>query len=466
MKSSDLSRKVVCVQGLGFVGAANAIAIASAKDETGRRLYHVIGVDQDTPLGRCRVAALNEGRFPFPTNDPTLTEAAGAAHAARNLIATTDAAAFSDADVVIVDVGLDIAEKGERARFEITPFRAAISTVGKRVRADALILLESTVPPGTCERIVAPLLQEHLAARGVTCDEIKIAYSYERVMPGNAYLASITHMWRVYAGLTPQAAAAAESFLATIVDRKFPLRRLENIRSVELAKIIENSFRAVNIAFVDEWERFGRRIGVDLFEVLEAIRVRPTHQNIRYPGVGVGGYCLSKDPLFGVAAARDIFGFDDLEFPLSVRSVAINDTMPSVSANILEEMAGGSLSKSKILVLGASYRPGIGDTRNSPSLQLVAALLQRGAIVAVVDPLADELPDSSVPLHRTMPPASDWDVIVLAVAHREFMDLDIGRWAGGSRPLVFDANGVMTKRALQVLKQSGFPVAAIGRGSV
>jgi nucleotide sugar dehydrogenase len=454
------------VQGLGFVGAANAVAIASAKNETGQRLYRVVGVDRDTTLGRCRVAALNEGRFPFATSDPALTEAASAANAAGNLIATTDAAAFSEADIVVVDVGLDIAGKGERPRFDMVPFRAAISAIGKQMRADALILLESTVPPGTCERIVAPLLREHLAARGLPCDGISLAYSYERVMPGDRYLASITHMWRVYAGVTPQAAAAAESFLATIVSPEYPLRRLENVRSAELAKIIENSFRAVNIAFVDEWERFGRRIGVDLFEVLEAIRVRPTHQNIRYPGVGVGGYCLSKDPLFGVAAARDIFGFDDLEFPLSVRSVSINDSMPSVSANILEEMAGGSLAKRKILVLGASYRPDVGDTRNSPSLQLVAALLHRGAIVAVVDPLADELPDSLVPLHRTMPPANDWDVIVLAVAHRQFVDLDIGRWAGHSRPLVFDANGVLTKRALEVLKQSGFPVAAIGRGSI
>src|SRR5205807_1075267 len=113
---------------------------------------------------------------------------------------------------------------------------------------------------------------------------------------------------------------------------------------------------------------------------------------IRYAGLGVGGYCLSKDPLFGPAAAREIFGFDDLTFPLSTQSVAINDSMPLASASLLAESMTGDLQNKRVLILGASYRPDVSDTRNSPSLRLAVELVARGAVVEFVDPLADELP--------------------------------------------------------------------------
>lgn len=466
MSSSRGDSKLVCVQGLGTVGAANAVAIARARDDGGTLIYRVVGVEQDSPLGRSRAASLGEGKFPFGTTDFALSEATRAAHLAGNLSATVDPRAYADADIIVVDVGLDLRDKGTAAGFDLPPFHAAITTIGRHMQPDALVLLESTVPPGTCERIVAPLLRTCLADRGFGDRAVKLAYSYERVMPGAEYLSSITDMWRVYAGISTEAADSAAVFLASIVNPRFPLRRLDNIRSAELAKVLENSFRALNIAFIDEWERFGRRIDVDVFDVLEAIRVRPTHQNIRYPGLGVGGYCLTKDPLFGIAAAREIFGFADAEFPLSTSSVAINDQMPSVSLKLLEELAGGKLSSKKILILGGSYRADIGDTRHSPSIQLGQALLERGAKVEFVDGLAHEWPGDLPRLHRVMPPASEWDIVVLAVAHREFSNFDIPKWTDGARPLIFDTSGVLSKRELATLKEAGFPVAAIGRGSI
>jgi UDP-N-acetyl-D-glucosamine dehydrogenase len=466
VSSSRREPKLVCVQGLGTVGAANAVAIAQARDGGGTPLYRVVGVEQDSHLGRSRAASLSEGKFPFGSADLALSEATRGAHAAGNLSATVDPRAYAEADIIVVDVGLDLREKGAAAGFDLPPFQAAITTIGRHMRPDALVLLESTVPPGTCERVVAPTLRTCLVDRGFGDRAVKLAYSYERVMPGADYLSSITDMWRVYAGISAEAADSAAAFLASIVNPKFPLHRLDNIRSAELAKVLENSFRALNIAFIDEWERFGRRIDVDVFEVLEAIRVRPTHQNIRYPGLGVGGYCLTKDPLFGVAAAREIFGFADAEFPLSTGSVAINEQMPSVSLELLEKLSGGNLSSKKILILGGSYRADIGDTRHSPSIQLGRALLERGAKVEFVDGLAQEWPGDMPRLHRVMPPVSDWNIVVMAVAHREFSNFDIPKWAGGARPLIFDTNGVLNKRELAALKEAGFHVAAIGRGSI
>ena len=459
--SDKRGRMIVCVQGLGFVGAANAIAIAAARDGAGDPLYAVVGVDLPTESGRERAAALNRGAFPFPTTDAALVAAARSARTAGNLVAVTDAGVFGAADIIVVEIGLDIEDRTPKV--DLPPFRAAIGTVGDHMKPDALILLESTVPPGTTERIVAPLLRERLAARSLPTHALKLAYCYERVMPGDGYLASIVDMWRVYAGMTVQAADAAEAFLSSFIDtKKRPLTRLDSIRAVETAKVLENTFRAVNIALIDEWEKFARRIDVDLFEVLKAIRVRPTHQNIRYPGLGVGGNCLSKDPMFGPTAARDVFGLADFEFPLSTAAVTINARMPAATVALLAEMFGDGLAGKRVLILGASYREDIGDTRHSPALALAAMLADMRATVAFADPLVDG--EIGVPLHRDLPDAHGFDAVILAVGHKQYRGIDLAAWSGALRPVVLDANGVLSRQQLQSLRDAGFKVAAIGRG--
>jgi UDP-N-acetyl-D-glucosamine dehydrogenase len=459
--SDKSGRKIVCVQGLGFVGAANAIAIASARDFTGNPPYNVIGVDLPTERGRERAAALNRGAFPFPTTDATLVAAARSARAAGNLVAVTDASVFGEADIIVVEIGLDIEDKTPKV--DLPPFRAAIGTVGDHMKPDVLILLESTVPPGTTERFVAPLLRERLAARSLPTHALKLAYCYERVMPGDGYLASIVDMWRVYAGMTVPAADAAEAFLSSFIDTgKRPLTRLDSIRAVETAKVLENTFRAVNIALIDEWEKFARRIDVDLFEVLKAIRVRPTHQNIRYPGLGVGGNCLSKDPMFGSTSARDVFGLADFEFPLSTAAVTINARMPAATVALLEETFPDGLAGKRVLILGASYREDIGDTRHSPSITLAGMLTEKRATVAFADPLVDA--EIGVPLHRDLPDAHGFDAVILAVGHKQYRAIDLAAWSGAQRPVVLDANGVLSRQQLESLCDAGFKVAAIGRG--
>ncbi len=457
--------KTVCVQGLGFVGAANAVAIASARNVSGLPLYDVVGVELPNQLGAERAESINEGRFPFNTTDRALIRAIEAAKSVGNLSAVTDPSTFATADVIVVDIGVDIDGKDKQATVKYEPLRAALRTVGSYMHPEALILLESTVPPGTCERIAAPLLQECLAARGLSPDQLRMAYCYERIMPGAAYLASITEMGRVYAGLTAEAADLAEQFLSSYIDiSKTPLVRLANIRSAETAKVLENTYRAVNIALIDEWERFARGIDIDLFEVLEAIRMRPTHSNIRYPGLGVGGYCLTKDPLFGEVSARDIYGRNDLRFPLSTASVKINDATPIVTVDILDKTLDGGLEGKRILILGASYRPDVGDTRLSPSATLAIALADRGADVEIADPLVGSSQELSAPIHNELPDARQYDAIVLAVAHQEYKELNILSWLDGACPVVFDANGVLSRGQLCTLRAAGIRASAIGRG--
>ncbi len=458
-------RPVVVVQGLGFVGAAMCVAAATAADREGRPCFTVVGVDLDDGPGRHRIDSLNSGRFPFETTDAELIEALSAARERGNLAACADEAAYALADVVVIDVPLDIDWRSERPELRLAGFEAAIRTVGRNVRPGALVLLETTVPPGTTERIAVPLLAEELATRGLGEDSVLVAHSYERVMPGADYLHSITHYWRVYAGHTDAAAKAAEAFLSQLVDvDAYPLTRLASTRASETAKVLENTFRATTIALMEEWGRFAESIDVDLFEVVDAIRMRPTHANIRSPGFGVGGYCLTKDPLFAGLASEAVWG-RPVEFPFSTAAVRTNDAAPLASLDRVRELLGGSLAGRRLLLAGVSYRQDVGDTRYSPSETFVVAAEAEGAEVVCTDPLVDHWEELDRPVLRDLPAVDGFDAVVFAVPHADYRSLDLPAWLGDSRPVVFDGFSVLDAEQRAAATALGCSVASIGRGA-
>jgi UDP-N-acetyl-D-glucosamine dehydrogenase len=455
----------VCVQGLGFVGAAMAIAIASARDASGRPAYRVVGVDLPTEDGLSRIEALNRGAFPFPTTDAKLNEKAQAAQVTGNLAACAEATAFGSADVIVVDVPLDVRSIHEGASLDMSTFRAAVQSIGRHMRPDALVIIETTIPPGTTACVARPALEEELSRRGLPLDRFMLAHSYERVMPGAAYFDSIVNMPRVYAGCDGRSAEACEAFLRTVIDAKrYPPTRLPNTNASELAKILENTFRAVTIALMDEWAGFAEAIGVDLYEVVECIRARPTHRNMRTPGFGVGGYCLPKDPLMGLLAAREIFNFDH-QFPLALLALEINRKTPERALERIKALLGGSLDGRKLLLLGVSYREGVGDTRCSPSEIFYRAAKSQGAGVAVHDPLVEYWRQQEIPVLRNMPPPQGFDAVVLAVAHPDYKDFGYESWVDGQRPLFFDTCDVLSERQRIRLRSLGCRVECIGRGS-
>jgi nucleotide sugar dehydrogenase len=459
-------RGTVCVQGLGFVGTAMAVAVASARDAAGNPRFNVVGVDLPTPAGRARIEAVNAGVLPITSLDPTLDAAFAAAVDAGNLVATDDVAAYALADVTLVDIHLDLEERDGRPHVDYAPFRAAIATLGAWMRPGTLIIVETTVPPGTCRYVAGPVLAEALAARGLPPEAIQLAHAYERVMPGQHYLDSVVNFWRVYAADTPAAADACGRFLSDIVNvAEYPLTRLDSTVASETAKVLENSYRAATIAFMEEWGRFAEAAGVNLFEVVDAIRRRPTHSNMRQPGFGVGGYCLTKDPLFATVAGRDFFGLGDHAFPFCEDAVAANRAMPLVSLQQVAARLGGSLQGRRLLLLGVSYREDVGDTRYSPSETFYRAAVAAGAAVACHDPLVTHWAETGLALPGVLPSPEHADAVVLAVAHREYRTLDWLSWLKAARPLIFDANHVLADDTLAQLRAAGCPVAAIGRGT-
>jgi nucleotide sugar dehydrogenase len=290
-------------------------------------------------------------------------------------------------------------------------------------------------------------------------------------MPGKDYVNSIKNIWRTYSGIDDISAYKAEDFLSKIVNvQDYPLRKLKKPTASELAKILENSYRAMNIAFIHEWTKFAEDIGVDLFEIVDSIRVRKgTHDNIMYPGFGVGGYCLTKDPLLAQWASKELFSrSDDLSF--SVKAIDVNDLMPLHTFNVLLREMNNNIQDRKIAILGASYRRDVDDTRNSPSTLLYDKIKEEGGIPCLHDPYAVKMIDrDDIVIHKDLESVIESaDVIVFAVDHADYKNIDVEMINKHSKEgsLIVDAFNILTREKTDQMRKKGFLVYGIGKGKL
>jgi nucleotide sugar dehydrogenase len=392
----------VGVLGLGFVGTATAANLARNRSGKGHSFF-VIGVEQDTPAGRAKVASIEEGKPPIWADDPALAAVfAESAKEPRNIVASTDARALCACDVVVCCINLDLVRapgQTEELSMPIEGYEAAMRTIGRNMKPGALVCVESTLPVGLSDKKLYPALLAGCREQGIDVTENppRYAYCYERVMPGPGYLDSVNRYPRAYAGIDERSADAARDFLGLFVEvERYPLWRHKSIRAAEMAKLLENSYRAVNIAFVEEWARLAERAEVDLFDVIHSIRVRKgTHDNMMLPGLGVGGYCLTKDALLAAFGAEHVLGVA-AELPFSRRAILTNEKMPLRALELARAHFGGTLRGRKAALYGVTYRPGVADTRSSPTEAVARALIAEGVDVVAWDPLVarcDEMPE-------------------------------------------------------------------------
>jgi UDP-N-acetyl-D-glucosamine dehydrogenase len=460
-------KPVVVVQGLGFVGAVMALVCANALGAE----YAVIGVDLDTPASWWRVASLRAGVFPLTAADPKIPEFYERAKEKGNFHATADPCAYAKADVIIVDVNLDVAKRpsadgaGLNYDVRLDGFRSAIQAIGQHCREDALVLVETTVPPGTCQEVVVPVLHRELEARGLRIDRLRVGHSYERVMPGPDYVDSIRTFPRVYAGVDEASAEATERFLRTIIDtEKCPLTRLHSTNATEMAKVLENSYRAMNIAFMVEWSRFAEEAGVDIYSVVHAIRKRPTHANLMLPGIGVGGYCLTKDPLLASWSRQHLVA-GAAPLGLSEQAVRINDKMPGFAFDFVARHSP-ALRGATVLLLGVSYRGDVGDTRFTPVEGFYERLGNAGATVLLHDPFVPFWPEQEVPVSQDIDAQLRESpcVIVVSAGHRLYQEAAfIDRLLAAKPALLVDTIGLWSAEHLARLA-SRHTVKVLGRG--
>ncbi|UCD49352.1 MAG: hypothetical protein JSW27_17685, partial [Phycisphaerales bacterium] len=334
--------------------------------------------------------------------------------------------------------------------------------------------------------------------RGLGAEPL-LAHSFERVMPGRHYVSSIRDFWRVCSGCNAEARDRVEKFLREVLNtEEFPLTVMDRPIESETTKIVENSYRATTLAFLNEWSLFAERNGVDLIKVIKAIKMRPTHSNMIFPGPGIGGYCLPKDGGLGYWAYKHILGFEDGDdiFKITPAAIDINDTrglhVAQLTRDALRNM-GRYIAGAEVLLCGASYRQDVGDTRYSGSEMVVRKLTEMGAEIRVHDPYVEHWYE--LESQDTYPaPGHSWarffrnqdhltsttvqqdiasalkgtEALILAVPHTPYLELDpdqVVAWAGS--PLaVIDCFGILDDDRIRRYFELDCEVKALGRGHI
>jgi len=496
-------REVVVVMGLGFVGAVMAAIVADSTDRQGKPSKFVIGCQRPSPRSYWKTPLLNRGTSPVKAEDPEVEPMiARCVLEKKTLIATYNSDCLKLADCVVVDVQCDYAKQElgnmRTGQTDMAALEATLRTIGERIPERCLVLIETTVAPGTTEFVAWPILKKAFAARGLKGTPL-LAHSFERVMPGREYVSSIRDFWRVCSGCTAEARTRVEKFLRDVINtEQYELTVMDRPIESETTKIVENSYRATTLAFLNEWSLFAERNGVDLLKVIAAIKKRPTHSNMIFPGPGIGGYCLPKDGGLGYWAYKHILGFEDGDqvFKMSTTAIDINDTrglhVATLTRDALRNM-GRYIAGAEVLLCGASYRQDVGDTRYSGSEIIVRKLTEMGAEMRVHDPYVDhwyefEKQDTypapghswarffrnqeqlvNLRVQKDLPAAMKGaEALILAVPHAPYLELspdDVVAWAG--KPIaVVDCFGILSDEKIRRYFELGCEVKGLGRGHI
>ncbi len=417
IRQKDLT---VAVIGLGYVGLPLAVGFA----RTGLR---VIGIDTDAD----KVAAINQGASHIP-DVPSVSLAPLVA--ARQLSASTRFREVQEAGAIVICVPTPFTKMKAP---DLSYIEAAVTALAPHLVRGALVVLQSTTYPGTTEELVRPLLEQ---AGHQVGQDVLLAFSPERIDPGNqSYSAHNTP--KVVGGIDAASTEAAAALFALLVPAA-QIHRVSGPKAAEMCKLLENCFRSVNIALVNELAKLCDRMGIDIWEVIDAAATKPFGFMPFYPGPGVGGHCIPVDPYYLSWKAREY----DFYTKFIELAAEVNSSMPFYTVNKVAEalnQQGKPLRGAKVLVLGAAFKKDIDDPRNSPALEVLRLLERKGAAVSYHDPFVPTVALeegsghrlASVPLSEAALGAQD--CVCLAVAHSTF-DLE---WIVKHSRLVLDATG-------------------------
>ena len=395
-------RATTGVIGLGYVGLPLAV-------EFGRAGYTAVGFDLDSR----KVNAINEGRSYI---DDVPTAHVAELKAANRLRATTDFEALAEVDTINICVPTPLRKTKDP---DMSYIVASVEEIAKRLRPGQLIILESTTYPGTTDELVLPMLEKGGLKAG---KDFFLAFSPERVDPSNR--AFNTHnIPKVIGGMTEDcnalSAALYDGAISTIVPVSSP-------RVAEMVKLLENTFRAVNIGMVNELALMCDRMGIDVWEVVKAASTKPFGFMAFYPGPGLGGHCIPVDPFYLSWKARES-GFEARFIELAG---AVNGNMPHYVVSLMSEALNSvrkPLNGSKVLVAGIAYKKDVDDIRESPALDLLHLLRDRGAELSYTDPFVPKLAAKEWPngidlvnVDVTKAGAEEFDCVVVVTDHSQF----------------------------------------------
>ena len=420
---TDLQEKIrsrkarVGVIGLGYVGLPLAVEFARAG-------LDVTGFDVDSG----RVEDVNQGRsYIVDMSDGEMREIL----ASGRLRATADFSHLADMDTINICVPTPLRKTKDP---DLTYIVSAVRSIREHLRRGQLVILESTTYPGTTEEVVQPILEESGLRAG---RDFYLAFSPERIDPGNPNF-NTRNIPKVVGGHSPECAAAARTLYEQCIDTVVPV---SSTRVAEMVKLLENTFRSVNIGLVNELAQMSQRLGIDVWEVIDAAKTKPFGFMAFYPGPGLGGHCIPVDPYYLSWKAR----MHDFEPRFIELAGIVNESMPRFVVERITEALNRqskSVRDSKIHLVGIAYKRGVNDVRESPALNVLKLLFEKGAILSYSDPYVPKLREeglelSSVPLEATL--SNGCDCAVILTDHTEF---DYGFIARNARAVVDTRNAL------------------------
>lgn len=429
-------KETVAVVGLGYVG----LPLAVLAKEKG---YEVIGLDSNAD----KVAAVNNQQAPI--KDDRLA----ADLTTYPIKATTDPAAVSQADIIVIAVPTPVTK--DKAP-NLQPLVSAVETIRPHLKNGQVVIVESTINPGVMDEVVLPLLKQR-ADLTLDADDAKngvyVLHCPERINPGDPKW-SVRNIPRVIGGYSQTGLERGKAFYERIIEAE--ITPMQSVKEAEACKILENTFRDINIAFINEMAQSFAKLNIDIMNVIKGASTKPFAFMPHYPGNGVGGHCISVDPYYMIEKGRQV-GFNHQFLKLARQ---INDHMPEYTVELMEEglkAAGLATSDAKVALLGLAYKKDIDDLRESPALEVKKLLEEKGYKLNIFDPY--------VPAHSTVKSLdkalAGAHILMLATNHTEFVkELTAEKLKEAGIKIVVDGKNALDGEAIS---RAGIPYLGIGR---
>lgn len=414
--------ETVSIVGLGYVG----LPLACLCVEKGIGGY---GVDIDNN----KIELLKKGISPI--DDEYLKEEIGKIKEKIKLTCNFEEA-VKNSSVIIICVPTPVDNNNLP---DLRSLKEACESIAKGLQKNTLVIIESTIFPGTTEEIVLPILKES----DLKEEEFFLAHCPERIDPGNKKY-NISNLPRIVAGVNKESTKKASEFYKKIIDAE--ITELSSVKAAEATKIMENTFRDINIAFVNEMAKSFDKAGIDILEVIKGASTKPFAFMPHYPGAGVGGHCIPVDPYYLIEKAKQI-GFHHKFLSLARE---INNSMPAYTVELLEgqlKKLNEKIENSKIGILGLAYKSGVDDIRESPSLKVIDILKQKKAELFIFDPYVKDKSNVS-DLNELLSKA---DYIILATDHNEFKNIDLNKLKENNIRIVIDGKNCLGKEKIKKL---------------
>ena len=441
----------ITVIGMGYVGIPCAALLADVDG------FQVTGLQRRSKRSGWKIECLNSGKSPFEGDEPGLDELIARVVAKGTFKVTDDVDVLSDSDVILIDVQTPTDAQHIPQYYSL---KEVSEQIGQRIKKGVLVIVESTVAPGTTQNIVQKIIEEHSGL--IAGKDFDLAFAYERVMPGKL-INNIVNLPRIVGGITPEGAERAVDIYSRIVKAKV---HTTDVLTAEISKTIENSYRDVNIAFVNEMALVCESLGVNVYEIIDLINELPS-RNLHIPGAGVGGHCLPKDTWL-LRFGLNEYGSHKMEPRFIALAREINNHMPFHMALLIEDALssqGLAIHDANVTILGAAYLENSDDTRNTPAAPLVRVLESKGATVTIHDPHVKKWEFGSHEMEKDLNKAvRNADCLALVTRHREYTELDLESLRNLMRTPVFvDGRNVLDE---DYATSKGFEYRGIGKAGI